>query len=1194
MKHRLLTLILCLFFLNTFSQIANPPSQIEICDDNEDGFAVFDLTINDQVILGILDPSTLTITYHETLADAESGMNPIVGPYTNTSNPQTLYARVFEFSTGNYETYAFDIIVNPLPSVTIDDVSICQGNSTVIDTGLGGSQFSFLWSYDGFVLQSETNPFLEVTQEGPYSVQVFDNITGCSAFESFNVSFDGTLNYNQPNTLFSCNIGNGFGEFDLETMTSEITNGLTGLTVTYHETQADADAATNAINTEFSYTNIVPFVQLLYIRIEDNNSSCFALAVVELIVTGADPLIDITDFVVCDTDMDGLTEFNLNEKDQEVLTNQSSWELIVTYHLTELDALNLTNPLSSPFTNFSNPQTIYVAVTDFNFCSVQTSSFNLVADQTCMPCQEITPTVDTTTPEVNDSGIVVVQAGDTVSFNGSATFSNDGTNATYNWNFGDGSSVSGAAVTHDYTQEGSYTVTFTVTDDNPEGCTASTNLEVLVVGENLIVDQSQFTVEELVQNVLIGNECSQISNITYSTGSIAGQEPNGIGYFVYAGSDFPFSEGLLISTGSAADAEGPNDELASSGTNNWPGDNDLDTTLGINSNNATSIEFDFVPVVNQINFDFLMASEEYNGGQFECQFSDAFAFLLTDAMGNTTNLALIPGTDLPITVTNIHNANDNCDAANPEFFGGYTAANAPPTNFNGRTVSFTAQANVNIGETYHIKLVVADDSDALYDTAVFFKAGSFDVGSICDDVGLISMNAFNDTNANGSFDNSETNFTNGSFTYEKNNDGIINVVNSSNGSFTILSDNESDTYDITYQINDDYTNCYTLTTTAFDDVSVSFGEVAQVNFPVVDNLTCEDLGVYLVNPFASPRPGFEHTNLLIIQNLSGPTIASGSVEFTVDDDLVINDTALSNTDMSITNTANGFTLNFTNLVAGESRVVDITLFCPVSVPLGEIVTNIAEYTTASNDLVSENNISTLSEIVIGSYDPNDKMESHGPEIVYDDFVTTDEYLYYTIRFQNVGTAEAIFVRIEDELDVQLDETTFQMLRASHDYTVTRTGTSLEWFFDDINLPAEQDDADGSNGFVYFKIKPKAGYAVNDVIPNSASIYFDFNAPIITNTYNTTFIEPLSVNDFNGADVSLYPNPANTKVTIALNGKSVNDLEVSLIDIQGKIISTPQVVRDDLLELDVSSLNSGLYFVQLKNDSRIVIEKLIIE
>ena len=107
-----------------------------------------------------------------------------------------------------------------------------------------------------------------------------------------------------------------------------------------------------------------------------------------------------------------------------------------------------------------------------------------------------------------------------------------------------------------------------------------------------------------------------------------------------------------------------------------------------------------------------MASEEYDMGSFECNYSDVFAFLLTDQNGVTTNLAVLPETDIPIAITNIHPANSECDAANPEYFHGYTPVSEPDIGYDGRTVPFIAQANVNIGETYHIKLAVADASDA--------------------------------------------------------------------------------------------------------------------------------------------------------------------------------------------------------------------------------------------------------------------------------------------------------------------------------------------------------------------------------------------------------------------------------------------------------------------------------------------------
>ncbi|WP_339756039.1 choice-of-anchor L domain-containing protein [uncultured Winogradskyella sp.] len=1119
MKKHLLVLISCFLTLGLCAQIANTPSDYVVCDYGfNDGLAEFDLSLKDAEILQGQNPVGFTVGYYLSQQDADNTINQLSSPFTNFTNPQTIFASVMENSTGNYDTTNFDLVVNPVPS------------------------------------------------------------------------------FNQPTPLYSCDFDDdGFAEFDLTEATQEIIGSQTDLSVTYYVTQAEAEEGITSIAMEAFYVNTIPYNQLLYVRIESLQASCFSITNLELLVSGLGPLPSISDYVICDEDQDGFAEFTLQSKNDEILANLNGFEVLISYHLSETNALSLTNPLADLFTNTSNPQTVYVAVSDFNGCSVQVQSFNLIADQTCIPCQTIVPSIDSTIPEVNISGVVVAQVNEDVSFTGSATFSNDSADATYNWDFGNNNTASGESVSHQYMQSGNYEVILTVTDNNPEGCSITTTIEVEILGENLVVDQSQFTVEELVQNVLIGNECSQISNITYSTGSIInGADPNGIGYFVYEGNDFPFSEGLLISTGNASDAEGPNDTNASSGSGNWPGDSDLDALLGIQSNNATSIEFDFVPVVNQINFDFLMASEEYDGGGFECQFSDAFAFLLTDAVGNTTNLAVIPGTDLPITITNIHNANNSCAAANPEFFGGYTAQNGPPIAYNGRTVNFTAQAQVNIGETYHIKLVIADDADSSFDSAVFLKAGSFDVGGICEDVGLISMRAFNDTNTNGNVDNEESNFTNGSFAYEKNNDGVVNVVNSSNGSFTIVSTDENDTYDVTFTVNEDYTGCYTQNITAFDDVSVAFGELTQVDFPVEDNLTCEDLGVYLINPFASPRPGFEHSNLLIIENLSGVTIASGSIDFMLDENLVINNTALSNANLSITMTETGFTLDFTNLGAGETESVDITLLCPATVALGEIVTNTATYVTTSNDTVMENNLSTLSEIVIGSYDPNDKMESHGPEIVYDNFITTDEYLYYTIRFQNIGTAEAIFVRIEDELNAQLDASTFQMLRSSHDYTVTRTGSSLEWFFDDVNLPAEQDDAEGSIGFVHFKIKLLSGYSVGSVILNSASIYFDFNAPIITNTFTSTFVETLSVDTYNSNSFTIFPNPAKDEVTIQLESANFGNVKINIYDIQGKAILKDINFETNASTIDISNLESGLYFVQLNNGIHKQVKKLVIE
>ena len=254
---------------------------------------------------------------------------------------------------------------------------------------------------------------------------------------------------------------------------------------------------------------------------------------------------------------------------------------------------------------------------------------------------------------------------------------------------------------------------------------------------NVVTDQTTYTVEELVEDILIGGECALISNITWSTGTDFG-DVNGIAYFSVDGGGFPFEEGILMTNGDASLADGPNINAMSTGGFAWPGDPDLDTLVepgggNVQSNNATIIEFDFVPLAQEISFDFLMASEEYNGatgGTFECTFSDAFAFFLTDEDGITTNLAVLPGTTEPILVTNIHPDNAGCPAINEEYFGGYTPQNLPPFSFDGRTVVFTAQSDVNVGETYHIKLVIGDDADTALDSEVFLEAGSFDLGQL--------------------------------------------------------------------------------------------------------------------------------------------------------------------------------------------------------------------------------------------------------------------------------------------------------------------------------------------------------------------------------------------------------------------------------------------------------------------------------
>lgn len=240
-----------------------------------------------------------------------------------------------------------------------------------------------------------------------------------------------------------------------------------------------------------------------------------------------------------------------------------------------------------------------------------------------------------------------------------------------------------------------------------------------------------YTPQQLVENVLVNNSCVAISNISVSGGNFAGGEQS-YGYFDGSGTTFALQNGVILSTGRAVKAVGPNTSLLDDGNNmNWGGDNDLQRALDINnSTNATVLEFDFMPLTNNISFKYLLSSEEYHDNA-PCNYSDGFAFLLKEADNPTApynNLAVIPGTDIPVKVTSVRPlipGGSGCPARNEQYFDAFNGTQHP-TNFNGQTKVMTAASQVVPGLKYHIKLVIADEGNYRYDSAIFLGGGSFE------------------------------------------------------------------------------------------------------------------------------------------------------------------------------------------------------------------------------------------------------------------------------------------------------------------------------------------------------------------------------------------------------------------------------------------------------------------------------------
>ncbi len=237
------------------------------------------------------------------------------------------------------------------------------------------------------------------------------------------------------------------------------------------------------------------------------------------------------------------------------------------------------------------------------------------------------------------------------------------------------------------------------------------------------------TASQLVQNVLFNSSCATVTNVSVSGGNFVTGETSW-GYFNANGSSFPFADGIILSTGRIANAQGPNAYVSDDGAGmSWGSDPDLNQALSINNTlNATVLEFDFTPYGDQISFDYIFASEEYHGTA-TCTYSDGFAFLLKPASGGTyQNLALIPNTSIPVKVTTVHPAIPGaCPAQNEAYFDAFNGYDYP-TNFNGQTKVLTARASVIPGTVYHIKLVIADEGNYRYDSAIFLKGSSFNFG----------------------------------------------------------------------------------------------------------------------------------------------------------------------------------------------------------------------------------------------------------------------------------------------------------------------------------------------------------------------------------------------------------------------------------------------------------------------------------
>ena len=245
-------------------------------------------------------------------------------------------------------------------------------------------EYEFAWvDSDDNVISNDLSTWVCPTETTTYTAQLSYSLNGTDYEMSDDVTItvngQATVEATQPDDLEICAPG-GIGTFDLTEVEDTVVNGQTDVTVTYYLTEEDADNQTNPITGTLNYQ--VSENTIIWVRVSDNNSSCYALTNFELILLDENtfPIYDAPDMEACSIEAGGeFGQFDINSQSDIISGGQVN--VVVTYYETEADAIAGSNPISSPYTNISNPQTVYARLTNDIGC-YNTTSFNIIVNPT--------------------------------------------------------------------------------------------------------------------------------------------------------------------------------------------------------------------------------------------------------------------------------------------------------------------------------------------------------------------------------------------------------------------------------------------------------------------------------------------------------------------------------------------------------------------------------------------------------------------------------------------------------------------------------------------------------------------------------------------------------------------------------------------------------------------------------------------
>lgn len=255
-----------------------------------------------------------------------------------------------------------------------------------------------------------------------------------------------------------------------------------------------------------------------------------------------------------------------------------------------------------------------------------------------------------------------------------------------------------------------------------------------------------------------------------------------------------------------------------------------------------------------------------------------------------------------------------------------------------------------------------------------------------------------------------------------------------------------------------------------------------------------------------------------------------------------------------------------------------TFNVPVGTALGTVVTGTASIIMTGPDADPSNDTYSMERTVIGAFDPNDKLaltSSRTSGTVF--YLDADNWVDYTIRFQNTGTSPAFSVNLLDTISPLLDLTTFTVLASSHTFNASLgNDRDLRFDFPNILLPDSGSDMVGSQGFISFRLRPVQGLTIGQQLVNAADIFFDFNAPIRTNDAFLVVEQSTGINEKDRTASVVYPNPVLDMLRIDL-AEGVVRMEV--ISADGRMVFSQRAIAGTN-QFDARALTPGAYTIRV--------------